>query len=279
MTEQVRWLDRRKSYRHLLQKLTLAETRILMVLEEFANQKSVAWPARKTIAEMAFCSEKTVTRGLAKLVEVGILAVAREATIRTPTVYFVGPDAVPQSLRKQAQDVPPQGTKLCPPPGDIQMSPNQIRGSDQEKSTPHPPEAPPARVACAPVQSPASPEAIFAKLEAIGPVRNPFAAKVAIKTFLRAGGEPDDFRVLASASARRTREGFPRPGSRRVGLLVTWMNEEHRWRPQVCETRRAWETRAYRKRQAEEASRWWLSKASVPKGAQELVVELMRGVR
>lgn len=253
-----------------------------MVLEEFANQKSVAWPARKTIAEMAFCSEKTVTRGLAKLVEVGILAVAREATIRTPTVYFVGPDAVPQSLRKQAQDVPPQGTKLCPPPGDIWMSPNQIRGTDQEKSTPqtpHSPEAPPARVAPLPTLHPESPETIFAKLQAVGHVRNPFAAKVAIKTFLRAGGEAEDFRVLIAAANRRTKDGFPRHGSQKVGLLVSWLNHEERWRPQVCETRVAWETRAYRKRRKEEASRWWLSKASVPKRAQELVVELMRGVR
>ena len=129
MTEQVRWLDRRLSYEHLLPELTRAELLVLMVLERFGNNsQSCAWPSRATIAEKARVAEKTVTRALLKLVSMGIIKVARESTVTTPTAYFVGPQAVAGALR----NVPRGGTKLCPPGGDKAVSPEEIR---EERST------------------------------------------------------------------------------------------------------------------------------------------------
>lgn len=269
MTEEVRWLDRRSSYEHLLPALSASALRVLMVLETFANHQSAAWPARKTIAQRAACTEKTVTRSLAKLVKVGILVVAKEATTSRPTTYFVGPNAVPQSLREKARNVPREGTELCPPGGDTALSPNQIRDQIKEQITPPPPakestpmptKAPPARVVSEKIQ-----EAI----PKIGTVHNPFALATAAKAFAANGGTMDDFDLLVDASRGPMLSKERRSSTERVAILIHWLANEDKWRVQIAESKSRFNMIEGRKKPV----------VAVPKSMDGLVVELMRGMR
>ncbi|OKI45137.1 hypothetical protein A6A27_12060 [Micromonospora sp. CB01531] len=80
------------------------ERLVLLTLAAHANENGDAWPSVATIARYVGCSERTVQRALAKLVELGRIAVRQVARIATRVYRFVT-----QGVTDQAEGVTNQG--------------------------------------------------------------------------------------------------------------------------------------------------------------------------
>ncbi|MER7589355.1 helix-turn-helix domain-containing protein [Micromonospora sp. NPDC127501] len=65
------------------------ERAVAIAIAAHANQEGHAWPSVATLAEYAGCSERTVQRALAKLVQLGRLVVAKVAGIVTRVYRLV----------------------------------------------------------------------------------------------------------------------------------------------------------------------------------------------
>ena len=65
------------------------ERAVAIAIAAHANQEGNAWPSVATLADYAGCSERTVQRALAKLVQLGRLVVARVAGIATRVYRLV----------------------------------------------------------------------------------------------------------------------------------------------------------------------------------------------
>ncbi|MGW5666448.1 helix-turn-helix domain-containing protein [Micromonospora sp. NPDC003776] len=68
------------------------ERAVAIAIAAHANQEGNAWPSVATLAEYVGCSERTVQRCLAKLVQLGRLVVSKVAGIATRVYRLVQPD-------------------------------------------------------------------------------------------------------------------------------------------------------------------------------------------
>ncbi|MEU8047777.1 helix-turn-helix domain-containing protein [Micromonospora echinofusca] len=73
------------------------ERAVAIAIAAHANAEGNAWPSVATIAEYVGCSERTVQRCLAKLVQLGRLAVAKVAGIATRVYRLVLGQGVPSA--------------------------------------------------------------------------------------------------------------------------------------------------------------------------------------
>ncbi|WP_433530752.1 helix-turn-helix domain-containing protein [Micromonospora sp. CA-263727] len=79
---------------------------VAIAIAAHANADGVAWPSVATLADYAGCSERTVQRALAKLVQLGRLAVSKVAGIATRVYRLLTASGVPSA----APGVPDRGT-------------------------------------------------------------------------------------------------------------------------------------------------------------------------
>ncbi|MEV5765651.1 helix-turn-helix domain-containing protein [Micromonospora sp. NPDC052213] len=89
------------------------ERAVAIAIAAHANHDGNAWPSVATIAEYAGCSERTVQRALAKLVQLGRLVVTKVAGIATRVYRLVlgqGVSSAPQGVTNQPAGVTDQGT-------------------------------------------------------------------------------------------------------------------------------------------------------------------------
>ncbi|MDH6462023.1 AraC-like DNA-binding protein [Micromonospora sp. A200] len=101
------------------------ERLVLLTLAAHANENGDAWPSVATIARYVGCSERTVQRALAKLVELGRLAVRQVARIATRVYRFVT-----QGVTDQAEGVTSRA-----PGGDTQtVTRSEDHGKTKKKS-------------------------------------------------------------------------------------------------------------------------------------------------
>ncbi|WP_425698885.1 helix-turn-helix domain-containing protein [Micromonospora trifolii] len=70
------------------------ERAVAIAIAAHANHEGHAWPSVATLAEYAGCSERTVQRALAKLVQLGRLVVAKVAGIATRVYRLVAGQGV-----------------------------------------------------------------------------------------------------------------------------------------------------------------------------------------
>jgi hypothetical protein len=273
MTEQVRWLDRLKSWIHLLPDLTLAESQLIHAINLFMGHDGVLYPSVATFSEVTGLDRRTVQRGLRKLVERGVLVVVERAESRFPTTYRFAPLAASgagakprkasvQSRRKKepgAAPVPPLGAA---PESQVGAAPVPPKHTMQEHTKEHTTQkrAPPARVVSEKIQ-----EAI----PKLGTVHNPFALATAAKAFAANGGTMDDFDLLVEASRGPMLSKERRSSTERVAILIHWLANEDKWRVQIAESKSRFNMIEGRKKPV----------VAVPKSMDGLVVELMRGVR
>ncbi|PYC73903.1 hypothetical protein C7C45_06100 [Micromonospora arborensis] len=90
------------------------ERAVAIAIAAHANQEGHAWPSVATLAEYAGCSERTVQRALAKLVQLGRLVVAKVAGIATRVYRLVlgqGVTNQPAGVTDQPSGVTEQGTR------------------------------------------------------------------------------------------------------------------------------------------------------------------------
>lgn len=93
------------------------ERLVLLAIAAHANHDGEAWPSVATIADYVGCSERTVQRCLAKLVQAGRLAVRRVAGIAT-RVYRIVVDGVTSAVQRVTSG--PAGVTDQPVGGDSQ---------------------------------------------------------------------------------------------------------------------------------------------------------------
>lgn len=89
------------------------ERAVAIAIAAHANHEGHAWPSVATLAEYAGCSERTVQRALAKLVQLGRLVVAKVAGIATRVYRLVtgqGATNQPAGATDEATEVTDQGT-------------------------------------------------------------------------------------------------------------------------------------------------------------------------
>ncbi|MEU9742884.1 helix-turn-helix domain-containing protein [Micromonospora chersina] len=89
------------------------ERAVAIAIAAHANHDGNAWPSVATLAEYAGCSERTVQRALAKLVQLGRLVVTKVAGIATRVYRLVlgqGVSSAPQGVTNQPVGVTDQGT-------------------------------------------------------------------------------------------------------------------------------------------------------------------------
>lgn len=117
--------------------LSMTERMVLTVIALHANTRTGdAYPSVATIARYAHCSERTVQRALAKLVQLGKLVVSKVAGIAT-RVYRIVVDAVNavRGVSSTAQGVTKAGEGVTDPApgGDTQVSPEVKEDPEEEK--------------------------------------------------------------------------------------------------------------------------------------------------
>lgn len=93
------------------------ERAVAIAIAAHANGDGNAWPSVATLAEYAGCSERTVQRCLAKLVDLGRLVVAKVAGIATRVYRLVVPGVPHRGQRVTDQ---PAGVTDRPRGGDTQ---------------------------------------------------------------------------------------------------------------------------------------------------------------
>lgn len=84
------WISRRDTFRHLLPLLGAKELRVLMAMEEAADEDG--WytnPTNQWLAERTLLSEKDIISALVRLVKVGVIACTWEGTPDEPAMYLV----------------------------------------------------------------------------------------------------------------------------------------------------------------------------------------------
>ncbi|MGW5669715.1 helix-turn-helix domain-containing protein [Micromonospora sp. NPDC003776] len=94
------------------------ERAVAIAIAAHTNHQGNAWPSVATLAEYVGCSERTVQRCLAKLVQLGRLVVSKAAGIATRVYRLVHPNrptTTPAGVTKQ-----PAGVTKSPAGGDSQ---------------------------------------------------------------------------------------------------------------------------------------------------------------
>ncbi|MFD6640294.1 helix-turn-helix domain-containing protein [Micromonospora chalcea] len=105
------------------------ERAVAIAIAAHANQEGNAWPSVATLAEYAGCSERTVQRALAKLVQLGRLVVSKVAGIATRVYRLVLGQGVPSAAPGVTNQ--PEGVTNRAARGDSQADTRS--GEDQGK--------------------------------------------------------------------------------------------------------------------------------------------------
>ncbi|MFR9780158.1 helix-turn-helix domain-containing protein [Micromonospora sp. MS34] len=94
------------------------ERAVAVAIAAHANHEGNAWPSVATLAEYVGCSERTVQRCLAKLVQLGRLVVSKVAGIATRVYRLVRPDRPATAAAGVTEQ--PAGVTHSPAGGDSQ---------------------------------------------------------------------------------------------------------------------------------------------------------------
>ncbi|MGY3516647.1 helix-turn-helix domain-containing protein [Micromonospora sp. PTRAS2] len=109
--------------------LPKTERLVVVVIAAHANREGAAWPSVATIAEHIGCSERTVQRALAKLVQLGRLVVSKVAGIATRVYRLVtGQPTVPGG------DSERQGVTNGAPAGDTPNVSPEVEKSNEKNN-------------------------------------------------------------------------------------------------------------------------------------------------